>query len=178
MCSTFHTSECVSVPHFRMHSALQNVLVFHTLECILHFRMCSAFQASECILHFRMCSAFHTQPELGQSFIHSVRPQTALWLGKHSNRLAQQQIALRKTPSWGCTMPTSQTWWVFLCTGNGERCVCINNIYIYVCVTHSTESFSSSFSQQTSTKICVKQSNSENNDGLFTQLNAIKLKKI
>ena len=166
MCSTFHTSECVSVPHFRMHSALQNVF------CISGFRMHSALQNVFCIPHSaRVGTVIYSQCSPTVEDNH----QTALWLGKHSNRLAQQQTALRKTPSWGCTMPTSQTWWVFLCTGNGERCVCINNIYIYVCVTHSTESFSSSFSQQTSTKICVKQSNSENNDGLFTQLNAIKL---
>ena len=136
MCSTFHTSECVCVPHFRMHSTLQNVFVFHTLECILHFRMCSAFHSARVgTVIYSQCS-----PTIEDNH------QTALWLGNHSKTCTTANCTEKDTKvRMHNANITDMGVFLCVCAQVMERDVCVC-VYKNRYVTHSTESVSSFFS--------------------------------
>ena len=152
--SVFCTSKCAP------HSTLQNVFVFHTLECIPHFRMC--------VPHFRMHSAVQNvfciphSARVGTVIYSQCSPtiednhQTALWLGKRSNKdLRNSKLHWERHQGEDAQCQHHRHGGVFLCAGNGERCVCVCVcVYKNIYVAHSTESVSSFFSTNLNQNLC------------------------
>ena len=138
--SVFCTLKCAP------HSTLQNVFVFHTLECILHFRMCSAFHSARVgTVIYSQCS-----PTIEDNH------QTALWLGNHSKTCTTANCTEKDTKvRMHNANITDMGFFLCVCAQVMERdvCVCVC-VCIKIDMSPTVQNRFLHFSQQTSTKIC------------------------